>query len=249
MAPMSLKPSEASEGGEFPRGYLSVTTAKFGEYHYMTKDGQGNPTPALNENKKPIITMAAIITLENDTGDQFEQVYSIGRPDRYTVSADSQVLEGSALSNKCHFYRLMTEIVNQGYPENRVSYNLSETFVGMSAYWDEVENGKSTLILPVRELTLPGTNGTAPAAPAAAPAAPAAPAAAPADMVAKAVELVQAGVAANGSMTRQQLGSEAFNQNLDASNQQELMNVIFSESLITALAAVGIKLEGETFTS
>ena len=244
MAPMSLKPSEASEGGAFPRGYLSVTTAKFGEYHYMTKDGEGNPTPALDENRKPIITMAAIITLENDTGDQFEQVYSIGRPDRYTVSADGQVLEGSALSNKCHFYRLMTEVVNQGYPEGNIKENLSETFVGMSAYWDEVENGQRTLILPVRELTPPGANGTAPAA---APAAPA-PAAAP-DMVAKAVELVQAGIATDGSITRQALGQSAFGQNLDNASQMALMNVIFDESLVTALAAVGVKLEGETFSS
>jgi len=222
-----------------------VTAAKFGEHHYQTKDPHGNPTPALDENKKPIITMAAIITLENDTGDQFEQVYSIGRPDRYTVSADGQVLEGGLLSKNCNFYKLMTEVVNQGYPEGRIKDNLSETFVGMSAYWDEMPNGQRTLIVPQGQLTLPGTNGTAPAAPVSA----AAPAAAPADMVAKAVELVQAGIAANGSMTRQQLGAEAFNQNLDASNQQELMNVIFSESLITALAAVGIKLEGETFTS
>ena len=138
MAGMSLKPSEASEGGAFPRGYLTVTAAKFGEHHYQTKDPHGNPTPALDENKKPIITMAAIITLENDTGDQFEQVYSIGRPDRYTVSADGQVLEGGLLSKNCNFYKLMTEVVNQGYPEGSIKDNLSETFVGMSAYWDEM---------------------------------------------------------------------------------------------------------------
>ena len=245
MAPMSLRPSEASEGGAFPRGYLTVTAARFAEHHYMTKDANGNPTPSLNEQGKPTITMAAIITLENDTGDQFEQVYSIGRPDRYTISADGQVLEGGVLSKNCNFYKLMTEVVNQGYPEGSIKDNLSETFVGMSAYWDEMPNGTRTLIVPQGQLTLPGTNGTAPAAQAAAPAA------APADMVARAVELVQAGItaSANNTMTRQQLGSEAFNQNLDASNQQALMNVIFSESLITALAAVGIKLEGETFTS
>ena len=243
MAPMSLRPSEASEGGEFPRGYLTVTAAKFGEYHYMTKDPQGNPTPALDENKKPIISMAAIITLENETGSQFEQVYSIGRPDRYTVSPDGQVLEGGVLSKNCNFYKLMTEVVNQGYPESSIKDNLSETFVGMSAYWDEMPNGQRTLIVPQSQLTLPGVNGTAPAA------APAAPAAAPADMVAKAVELVQAGVAANGSMTRQQLGGEAFNQNLDASNQQALMNVIFDQSLVDALAAVGITLDKETFSA
>lgn len=244
MAPMSLRPSEASEGGAFPRGYLTVTAARFAEHHYMTKDANGNPTPSLNDQGKPTITMAAIITLENDTGDQFEQVYSIGRPDRYTISADGQVLEGGVLSKNCNFYKLMTEVVNQGYPEGSIKDNLSETFVGMSAYWDEMPNGTRTLIVPQGQLTLPGTNGTAPAAQAAAPAAPA-------DMVAKAVELVQAGItaSANNTMTRQQLGSEAFNQNLDASNQQALMNVIFSESLITALAAVGIKLEGETFTS
>jgi len=238
---MSLRPSEASEGGEFPRGYLTVTAAKFGEYHYMTKDPQGNPTPALDENKKPIISMAAIITLENETGSQFEQVYSIGRPDRYTVSPDGQVLEGGVLSKNCNFYKLMTEVVNQGYPESSIKDNLSETFVGMSAYWDEMNvGGTRTLIVPQGQLTLPGVNGTAPAAPAAPiPAA---------DMIAKAVELVQAGVAANGSMTRQQLGGEAFNQNLDSASQQALMNVIFDESLVNALAAAGIKLEGETFT-
>ena len=245
MAPMSLKPSEASEGGAFPRGYLTVTAAKFGEHHYMTKDGNGNPTPSLNDQGKPTITMAAIITLENETGDQFEQVYSIGRPDRYTVSADGQVLEGGILSKACNFYKLMTEVVNQGYPEGSIKDNLSETFVGMSAYWDEMPNGQRTLIVPQGQLTLPGANGTGPAAPAAS----AAPAAAPADMVAKAVELVQAGIAANGSMTRQQLGGEAFNQNLDTANQQALMNVIFDESLVKALAAGGITLDKETFSA
>ena len=102
--------------------------------------------------------------------------------------------------------------------------------------------GTRTLIVPQGQLTLPGANGTGPAA-------PAAPAAAPADMVAKAVELVQAGIAANGSMTRQQLGGEAFNQNLDTANQQALMNVIFDESLVKALAAVGITLDKETFSA
>ena len=247
MAPMSLKPSEASEGGEFPRGYLSVTTAKFGEYHYMTKDTQGNPTPALDENKKPIISMAAIITLENETGNQFEQVYSIGRPDRYTVSADGQVLEGGVLSKSCNFYKLMTEVVNQGYPEGSIKDNLSETFVGMTAYWDEIPNGQRSLIVPVRDLALPGTNGAAPAA-AAAPAVAAAPAPA-ADMVAKAVELVQAGIAADGSISRQALGQLAFGQNLDNASQMALMNVIFDESLVTALAAVGVKFEDEKFLS
>jgi len=242
MAPMSLRPSEASEGGAFPRGYLTVTAAKFGEHHYMTKDGNGNPTPSLNDQGKPTITMAAIITLENETGDQFEQVYSIGRPDRYTVSADGQVLEGGLLSKACNFYKLVVECVNQGYPEGSIKDNLSETFVGMSAYWDEMPNGQRTLIVPQGQLTLPGANGTGPAA-------PAAPAAAPADMVAKAVELVQAGIAANGSMTRQQLGGEAFNQNLDTANQQALMNVIFDQSLVDALAAVGITLDKETFSA
>ena len=242
MAPMSLKPSEASEGGAFPRGYLTVTAAKFGEYHYMTKDPQGNPTPALDENKKAIVSMAAIITLENETGDQFEQVYSIGRPDRYTVSADGQVLEGGILSKSCNFYKLMTEVVNQGYPEGNIKDNLSETFVGLSAYWDEMNvGGTRTLIVPMSQLTPPGVNGTGPAT--------TTPAAAPADMVAKAVVLVQAHVAANGSMTRQQLGGEAFNQNLDTANQQALMNVIFDESLVKALAAVGITLDKETFSA
>jgi hypothetical protein len=246
MAPMSLKPSEASEGGEFPRGYLSVTTAKFGEYHYMTKDTQGNPTPALDENKKPIVTLAALITLENETGNQFEQVYSVGRPDRYTVSADGQVLEGGTLNKACNLYKLVVECVNQGYPDQSLSANLSETFVGMSAYWDEIPNGNRTLIVPVRDLTPPGANGAAPAAasPAAAPAAAAAP-----DMVAKAVELVQAGIATDGSISRQALGQLAFGQNLDNASQMQLMNVIFDESLVKALAAVGVKLEGETFSS
>ena len=244
MAPMSLRPSEASEGGAFPRGYLTVTAAKFGEHHYMSKNKDGSLTPSLNDQGKPTITMAAIITLENETGDQFEQVYSIGRPDRYTVSADGQVLEGGILSKSCNFYKLMTEVVNQGYPEDRIKDNLSETFVGMSAYWDEMSvGGTRTLIVPMSQLTPPGVNGTGPA-----PAAPAAPAPA-ADMVAKAVELVQAGIAANGSMTRQQLGGEAFNQNLDTANQQALMNVIFDQSLVEALAAVGITLDKETFSA
>ena len=241
MAPMSLKPSEASEGGAFPRGYLTVTAARFGEHHYMTKDAGGNPTPSLNDQGKPTITMAAIITLENETGDQFVQVYSVGRPDRYTVSADGQVLEGGALSKNCNFYKLVVECVNQGYPEGSIQDNLSATFVGMSAYWDEMPNGQRTLIVPMSQLTPPGANGTAPAA-VAAPAAPAT------DVIATAVGLVQAGIAQGGSITRQQLGQAAFSQNLDNASQQALMNVIFDQSLVTALAAVGVTLQGETFS-
>ena len=244
MAPMSLRPSEASEGGAFPRGYLTVTAARFGEHHYMTKDAQGNPTPSLNDQGKPTVTMAAILTLENETGDQFVQVYSVGQPARYTVSTDGQVLEGGALSKNCNFYKLVVECVNQGYPEGSIKDNLSETFVGMAAYWDEMPNGQRTLIVPQGQLTLPGVNGTAPAAPAAAPAASPA-----ADMVATGVELVQAGIAQNGSITRQQLGQAAFGQNLDNASQIALMNLIFDQSLVDALAAVGITLQGETFSS
>ena len=152
--------------------------------------------------------------------------------------------EGGLLSKSCNFYKLMTEVVNQGYPEGSIKDNLSETFVGMPASWDEIPNGQRTLIVPIRELALPGTNGAAPAAAVAA----AAPAPA-ADMVAKAVELVQAGIATDGSITRQALGQSAFGQNLDNASQMALMNVIFDESLVTALAAVGVKLEGETFSS
>ena len=245
MAPMSLKPSEASEGGEFPRGYLTVAAARYSEYHYMTKDPQGNPTPALDANQKPIVSMAAIITLEKDNGRQFEQIYSVGRPDRYTVSADGQVLEGAPLNTQCNFYRLIVECINQGYPEERMGVNLSEVFVGLRAYWDEVPQGQRTLILPQGELGPPGVNGTAPAA----QAAPAAQGTSPsADMVAKAVELVQAGIAQNGSITRQQLGQAAFGQNLDNVSQVALMNVIFDQSLVNALSAVGVTLQGETFS-
>lgn len=160
MAPMSNAPSNAIEGGDFPRGDLLVTEAHFGVHKY-TKKGLGKNTDGTDvmvqvmaRNGNPAIAVVAYMTLRNDEGTEFPQFYSVGDPGRYTIAKDGSEIEKGDLKTNCNYYQLLKALVNAGYPEDKLreESKIAPLFVGMYAKWDqetEKRGDSSQLVLPL----------------------------------------------------------------------------------------------------
>jgi hypothetical protein len=250
MSPVSLKPSEFSAGGEFPRGTLTVTNARFGVHDF--KDGEGNPVKNKFGTGTVPPTVAAFLELTSeDTGTVFEdKFYTIGQPSRYIISTDGLSMEGAPLSANSNFAKLLSAFIAIGYPEDKFTGNIRESLVGLTAHWDQktLPNGElSKEIWPLQVYTFPwdngspSTNGTQPApAPAPAPVS---------DLGAVVIQLVQEMLAANpDDATRQALGAKAFTSStVNDASKVELANYIYSTECNDALAAVGITVEGERY--
>ena len=242
MAAISFKPSEFSEGGEFPRGTMEITNARF-DIHEWKKDGQVSEGRFGSSS-----SMAAILELtSHDTGTVFEdRIYTVGNPSRYTVSNDGGVLEGSeSLSKNCNFAKLLQSLVDLGFPEDKLDGNV-RSLVGLVAHWDQPEEGKS-LILPMQVYQFPGdvsVNGQQASA-------PAAPAAKPSEVIELGVGLVKEMLVSNADgATRQALSAQAFKlKDQHEDTQIALMNIIYTDEFQEALAGVGINLDGERFVN
>ena len=98
MSPISLNPEDFTEGGEFPRGTLEITGARFGIHEFIDRDG--NPVKSSYGEGNVAPSMAAILDLTNvDSGTVFpNRVYTIGQPSRYTASMDGSTLEGESIT-------------------------------------------------------------------------------------------------------------------------------------------------------
>lgn len=149
MAPMSMAPDEAVDGGDFPRGDLLCVRAWFGEHAYM-KQGK----PVANKDGSPSKAVVAYLDLRNDEGRVFHQFYSIGDPARFTISDDAKVIEDGVLKTNCNFYQLLTALVNAGYPADKLreSADIEANLVGLYADFDqetERRGDSSLLVLPI----------------------------------------------------------------------------------------------------
>ena len=251
MTQMSLKPSEASTGGAFPRGNLTIIEARFGED--QPKDEMGRPmksTFANNMGQDIPPSMCAFINLASleAEGTVFNQRYSVGDLSRYTVVNDGKVLQindpKKGLSSSCNLYALLQQLIQVGYPEDRFGSDISVALEGLEGYWDQGTGQDSDtvnvakLILP-REIhrfpwdgqpvVAPSSNGTG------------------GDVIGVAVGLVKELLDSGAAATRQQLSMNAFSSPLPDSTKTSLMNLIFSEELAKALEPDGIRLDGELF--
>ncbi len=73
--PMSLKPSEGVDGGDFPRGNLVITGARFESYQYKDKEGK----PIVRDGRPVPPSMSCLLTLQGDQGAGVEnQAYVLG---------------------------------------------------------------------------------------------------------------------------------------------------------------------------
>ena len=249
MAPLSFNLGDQTEGGDFPRGNLVVTAARFDLYEYKDKEGK----PVKSQFGGDAKTMAAILDLQNEEGTVFPQVYSVGSPDRFQPGNGGSTLDGPSINKRCNFAKLIQEMVRVGYPDDRFDKggDISKSFVGLSAYWDQgSETDKdSRLILPQEIFKYPWDGETAPAATSAA--APTATAQAPAngDALTTAVKMVNGMLSNGGDATRKALSMAAFGDDVPDEHKQAIMNLVFSTELVDALGESGVTLDpsGERF--
>ncbi len=124
---VSLKPSEFVEGGAVPVDRnLTWKECRFNIFEYKKKDGTVVGT-----------TTAARINYVDDDGAEFEQQYSVASTDRFIPSGDGKQLvavgAAQALSKSSNFYILLNALINAGFPENKISEDIS-TLDGLYTY-------------------------------------------------------------------------------------------------------------------
>jgi hypothetical protein len=273
MAPMSNAPSNAIEGGDFPRGDLLVTEARFGVHKYMKKglgqnaDGTDVMTQVMARNGSPAIAVVAYITLRNDEGTEFPQFYSVGDPARYTIAKDGSEIEKGDLKTNCNYYQLLKALVNAGYPEDKLreESKIAPLFVGMYAKWDqetEKRGDSSQLVLPLELHQFPWGPAVqgAPVAPAVeggeaqtitvgdtAVMETSPQAADDESVIAKVVEAANAMLddpETKGARKRDDLSMFIFNTR-DKDEKMEMMGAVMNAATAEALTEAGITLDGE----
>ena len=256
MSPISLNPEDFTEGGEFPRGTLEITGARFGIHEFLDRDG--NPVKSNYGEGNVAPSMAAILDLTNvDSGTVFpNRVYTIGQPSRYTASMDGSTLEGESINRNSNFGKFMASLLELGFPKDRMAItNIHEMLVGMVAQWDQVQQPDGTQskgVFPLEIYHLPGSqNGAVTPAPVPTPVPVPEPVPAGTDMFALGVQTAQQLMADHpGEATRQKLSAAIFRMKEGPYSEEQLIalvNGIYDEQFVTALADAGISMDGELF--
>jgi hypothetical protein len=262
---LSLKPSEMVEGGVVPVDQnLTIKEARFTLFDYTKKDGTVVAT-----------TVAVRIKTTNDDGQEFEQQYSVGDPAKFSPSTDGKnpAKEGKfiiaigaqeALSKSSNFYILQNNLVNAGFPENKLGDDIS-VLEGLYAYWIGVPEPKRAgltrvvaageavrervISVPSQIHKLPWEKSKGKAAAAVKGKAPTA--AAPDESILKAaLEFVGKQIEASddGTVTRQDLAGSVFRELAKSPNRDAIATLIFAPAMQAALVANGYAVDGETIS-
>lgn len=246
---VSIRPSEMVEGGAIPVDQnLAVTEARFCLFDY---GGKAPPTTA------------AKLVLLSDEGVEHTQYYSASDPSRFIPGQDGKGLVpvGTAnnLSKSSNFSVLMTNMVNAGFPENKLGNDLS-VMDGLYAYWIGVPEPKRSgltkaedqarervILVPSQIHNLPWEKKSAPKASSKANGKAAAESD-DSDASAEAIELIGRVVAESGSATRQDIAVRVFKDLADSPNRDKIATLIFSPDIQAKLVAAGFGIEGETIS-
>lgn len=115
--PISLKLEAFTEGGAVPVDRnLTWKHPRFELFDYKNRAGEVVAS-----------TVALHITLVDDDGNEYEQMYSVGDPARFQPNPDDggktllPITEGAAVSKSSNFHLLLSNTVNAGFPQNRLS--------------------------------------------------------------------------------------------------------------------------------
>lgn len=256
MAGLSLRPSEAVEGAAVaPDGNYTVAESGAVVFDY------GGKAPAATALRWKLV---------GDDGAEFVQHYSAGDPTRLAPSEDGKKLVPAnesvkGLNKSTNAFVLLSNTVNAGFPENRVSDDVS-IFVGMYAQFQQIpeperktlkrdDTRQRVIPVPVKILRLPWEKKgakTAVAAVAKKPAkaveaAEAAEAAEEDSIVAKTVQLVKELVDKKGSVTRKEAGIAVFK--LKDADRDKMAKFVYSPELLAAVMEAGLTVDGETISS
>ncbi len=246
---VSLRPSEAVEGGAVPVDRnLTWKKCLFNLFDYTKKDGTVVAT-----------TTALRVTLVDDDGLEMEQQYSAGDPERFQPSEDGLTLvpvgSATALSRSSNLYQLLNALVNAGFPENKITGDCS-VFEGLYAFHigmpqpkrsgltqaEPVEGGRvPQLSVPSEIHTLPWDakkgKGKGKAAAATAEAEDT-------DATADAVKLVKGLLEDTDSVTREKVATAAIR-----GKKLAAAKVVYADEFQVALLANGMFLDGEDITA
>jgi hypothetical protein len=274
---VSLKPSEAVAGGVVPQDvFLTVKEARFNIFAYMKKDG----TPALGRDGQPARTVAMRLKTVSDEGTEFEQEYSIGDPKEFAPSEDNEnaspndegkylvsIGQRTAISNSCNFFLYTSNLVNAGFPENKLGDDIS-VLEGLEAFHIAIpEPKRSGLARPVVEgareriISVPSQIRKLPwdkvakkgaAAPVAGKPGAKAPIGPSAEIVEAAVAYVtkQIEAADDSTVTRADLAQTMYSDKAFAKNpnRDAIAKAIFTKAVETALTEAGFTVDGETIS-
>jgi hypothetical protein len=232
------------EGGAVPvEQNLTWSKCRFELFDYQGKANQ---------------TTAAHITFVNDGGEEFEQYYSVGSPDRFVPSKDGKTLvavgAAQALSKSSNFHHLMHALVNAGYPESDIEEDIS-TLEGLVAYHigmpepkraglaprplAEGETQREKIIsVPSSIVSMPGETkkGAKKASKSAGSSS---------EVLEHAVEFASSQVdEADGAVTLQDIASAVFS-DYAGDDKKAVAKVIFQGEFMAAMTAKGYDVDGE----
>ncbi len=260
----SIRPSEFVEGGAVPVDRnLTWKECRFALFDYTRKSGE-----------KVATTCAARITYVDDDGQEFVQHYSASDPERFVPSQDGKQLvavgSAQALSKSSNFYILMNALINAGFPENRLSEDISAldglyTYniglpepkrVGLvrEAPAEGVVARERVLSVPSQILRLPWEKKGGKSAPVAAKAAVKGKVVAEAEessdeeVTAKALGLVESALESAESVTRQKLAVKLFKDLAKDPDKDAVARLVFQPEFQAALLANGYSVDGEVIS-
>jgi len=248
---VSIRPSEMVEGGAVPvEQNLTWKECRFNLFDYKKKDGTIVAT-----------TVAARIIYVTDEGTEMEQQYSVGDKERFAPSEDGKTLialtPATALSKSSNFFLLMSALINAGFPEAKLTGDIS-ILDGLYTYniglaepkraglrpAEAVEGARERVIsVPSQIHKLPWEKkgkgaGAGPAA------------AAGTDVTAEALKFVGEVLdeAEGDSVTRQELAVAAFKKLAKDPNKDAIASLIFQPEFQGALLGNGYAVDGESIS-
>jgi hypothetical protein len=252
MTGVSIRPSGFVEGGAVPVDRnLLWKECRFAKFDYTTKAGEVVAS-----------TCAARITYQDDDGTEYIQHYSAADLARFEPSADGKTLvavgNAQALSKSSNFYVLMNQLINAGFPENKLDADIS-TLDGLYTHNIGIPEPKRSglvrkpaaegtterekvLSVPDQILKLPWENKGKAAKTATKERAQTVED--EGDASADAIAMVTAMLADAESVTRQQVAAKAIR-----SKNQPVAKLVFSPKFAEALANAGFSLSGENITA
>jgi len=228
---------------------------RFTLFNYTKKDGTVVAT-----------TTAAEIAYKDDDGQEFVQNYSVGDPERFLPSEDGKTLvqvgASEALSKSSNFYLLINSLINAGFPENKLSDDIS-TLDGLYTYniglpepkraglqravaEGEVQREK-VISVPSQVLRLPWEKGKGKPA-AKAPAAATEEEGNDEDATAKTLDFVANHLDEEGNTTRQKLAVAVFKELAKDPDKDAIAGLIFKPEFAATLLANGYTVSGEAIS-
>lgn len=250
---VSLRPGDAQEGGFLDD--VDVTIKSLRAVHWDYK-GKADPCAAIEA------------TFLTDEGKERIEYYRVGKPDKLVPNAENTkflpVSGTGGIMKKSKGWYFVTSLINAGFPEDKVTddlsvFNNTRVHVNITALPEKMtddagKDKENKAILVTKVVTLPweqksGSKKPAPAASTAKPTAAAAPASAPqsaSDIVTKAIaECAKAASDAGGSLPRIKLSQQVFRQLAQDTDRNAVVKLVGDPAWLQTLNEMPVEVGGE----